>query len=210
MDDTRSIIDSFDLLSLIQADTCLKKVGRYWIGPCGMCGGRDRLVVKETPSGSHIWICRVCSPGKYHDAADYIIKRDGCSFPQAIERMKTGGDESIERTIQNRIERASLDRQAEIDARLSDLTTHEIWEALHRRLEEDNRAWWRMQGIPDEWQDYLSLGFTPDKTYYDCEGMLRSSPAYTIPYFHYDPACDGRRRFVTLQYRLTSPVNPLD
>jgi hypothetical protein len=65
-------------------------------------------------------------------------------------------------------------------------------------------AWWESQGVPRDWQDYLRLGFTPDKIYRDSEGALRHSAAYTIPFFHYG------FKFVNLQYRLSDPSNAHD
>lgn len=208
------VIAGFDFASLLEGDTHLRRVGRYLIGPCPMCGGVDRFQAKQTGGGEYIWICRKCSPGKYHDAIDYVMARNHFNFMQALEWMRSGSTYPISEEERQHIRRnnelEAARRQAEIDARLADLSTQEIWEALHRRLGEDNRAWWRQQGVPNEWQDYLSLGYTPDKAYYDTGKTLCHSPAYTIPYFHYDTSCENCRRFVTMQYRLVEAPDPND
>lgn len=210
--DAEMIRRGFDLLSVAQIDTRLERMGAYYIGPCPFCGGTDRFNMKLT-TGGYMWICRRCAPGKYYDAIDYIMRREHVRFVEALQRMKddqlmvTNEALARERMIAAEAEQAA--RQAEIDARLSDLTTHEIWEALHRRLTDEHRAWWREQGIPDEWQDYLSLGYTPDKTY-ESKKVLQHSPAYTIPYFHHDASVESRRKFVTMQYRLIGACDPCD
>ena len=90
---------------------------------------------------------------------------------------------------------------------LAKFTTAELWQELHRRLSAEHRAQWEAWGVPDEWQDYLELGFTPDKIYKDSAGNTRHTPAYTIPYFHYSA---DKPTFKTLQYRLFNPERPED
>jgi len=179
-----------------------------------MCGGTDRFQAKRVEAGGYVWVCRKCAPGKYHDAIHYVMLRNHMNFMQAVEYMLSGSTYAISDADRERIQRERVieaaRRQAEIDARLADLSTKEIWDALHRRLGEENRAWWRQQGVPDAWQDYLSLGYTPDKPYYNNEKTLLHSPAYTIPYFHYDAGCTDCRRFVTMQYRLVDAPDPND
>lgn len=90
---------------------------------------------------------------------------------------------------------------------LARFTTAELWQELHRRLSAEHRAQWQAWGVPDDWQDYLELGYTPDKQYRDSEGNMRHTPAYTIPYFHYTT---DKPQFKTLQYRLFNPERPDD
>lgn len=61
----------------------LKKAGKYHIGPCPFCGGRDRFNVKTTDGGD-LWICRQCGDGKYHDVIDYLMRRDGRTFAEVV------------------------------------------------------------------------------------------------------------------------------
>lgn len=75
---------SFDLLSLVEQDTSLKKTGaHFWAGPCPFCGGVDRFLLKHTPAGM-LWYCRHCGGDRYHTAIDYIIQRQSCTFRQAL------------------------------------------------------------------------------------------------------------------------------
>ncbi len=61
----------------------LKKSGAYLIGPCPFCGGRDRFNVKATDGGD-LWICRQCTPDKYHDVIDFLMRRDGLTFAEVV------------------------------------------------------------------------------------------------------------------------------
>src|SRR5690606_32822614 len=63
---------------------------------------------------------------------------------------------------------------------------------------------WRGQGVPDDWQNYLRLGFVADKAYRGPDGALHHSPAYTLPYYH------TNFELVTVQYRLFNPPTPTD
>ena len=52
----------------------LKQSGVYHVGPCPLCGGRDRFQVKETQDGE-LWICRHCASDKYSDAIGFLQRR---------------------------------------------------------------------------------------------------------------------------------------
>ena len=99
--DLDAIKQGINLLSLIGQATELRRVattgeGEY-AGPCPFCGGRDRFRVQPNyPEGGR-WFCRVCtgdphSYGTWKDAFDYIMKRDGCEFKEALAeaRQHTG------------------------------------------------------------------------------------------------------------------------
>lgn len=156
-------------------------------GPCPMCGGRDRFhvhAIREWPSW--LWMCRVCSPEwRWLDEYDERLKRS--MSPDEMIRLAN------ERAL---MEKA---RKEELQKSLARFSTAQLWQELHRRMNEDNREWWRARGIPDEWQDYLQLGYIPDKI---ITGGAHS-PAYTIPYLRGSQA-------VTMQYRLTNPPDPKD
>jgi hypothetical protein len=193
---------TFDLLSLAQQDTTLRQVGSYWIGPCPFCGGTDRFNVKRTTQAD-LWICRICGNGHYKDAIDYLQLRNGWSFTRASNYVQ--GDNTGQLPARAMAQAQDNERAAMIDKKLEQFTTQEIWEALHRRMAQEQREWWRAQGIPDDWQDYLKLGYTPDKRYISgLDGQIHTSAAYTIPYFIYP------KQFVTLQYRLCDPASPKD
>lgn len=80
------INQTYDLLTLAQGDTKLKHSGKYHIGACPFCGGRDRFNLKHTSEGWR-WYCRKCGDEKYHGAIDYIMRRDNLNFKQALESL---------------------------------------------------------------------------------------------------------------------------
>ena len=85
---------AIDILDVIGSDTQLRKVantnGGELAGSCPFCGGKDRFRVQ--PSKGQWW-CRQCSPDeRWHSAADYIMKRDSISFPEAAQRLGIGTD----------------------------------------------------------------------------------------------------------------------
>lgn len=198
---------NFDLLRLALSDSPdIKKIGAYWIGPCPFCGGDDRFNLKRT-NEVDLWICRVCGDGKYKNAVSYLMVRNDWTYQEAIDYIKGNSSANIGVARKVEVEKQSQDRSDRLDAKLKKYTTQEIWEALHRRMvqDESHRAWWRSQGVPDSWQDYLSLGWTPEKQYISAsDGVLHSSDAYTIPYFA------DHRAFRTMQYRINHPVSPKD
>jgi DNA primase len=81
---------SIDLSALV--GTKLRKSGKFLIGPCPLCGGKDRFNIKFTEHGQR-WFCRHCGDGKYHSAIDFIMRRDNIDFKTALERL--GGDPFI-------------------------------------------------------------------------------------------------------------------
>lgn len=80
-------LKKIEILPLIGYE--LKKAGGYHIGACPFCGGKDRFTVKHTPAGDR-WHCRHCGEDKYHDAIDFIMRRDGVNFTEACTIL--GGD----------------------------------------------------------------------------------------------------------------------
>lgn len=196
---------TFDLLSVVQKDTDLQKVGNYYIGPCPFCGGEDRFNLKTTKE-IDLWLCRICGDGKYKDAIDYLMKRNGWGFAKTLRYVSNVSDYDMPER-EHRVAEHEAQRQKIIDHKLSEFTTQEIWDALHRRMisEEHHREWWRKNGVTNEWQDYLSLGWTPEKNYISSiDGENHVSPAYTIPYFGLG------RKFITMQYRMCGDVPPSD
>lgn len=85
----QDINKTFDLFSLAQGDTKLKHAGKFYIGACPFCGGKDRFNLTQKPDGWR-WLCRHCTDTKYKTPIDYVMRRDGLEFNQALESM--GGD----------------------------------------------------------------------------------------------------------------------
>ena len=193
---------NFDLLTLACQDSNLRKVGSYFIGPCPFCGGQDRFNLKRK-SDADLWICRQCGDGKYKNAIHYLMLRNGWDFRRTMRHI-----EGVEEDLPDRdkmLGAESAKRKQILDAKLAEFTTQEIWEALHRRMAEEHRIWWRKNGVPNDWQDYLSLGWTPEKQYISSgDGEMHSAEAYTIPYF------EKGKKFVTMQYRMCGDISPAD
>lgn len=80
---------NFDLVSYVSRLVKLRKSGAYFIGPCPICGGRDRFTIKRAEAD--LWICRKCTmDGKYHSAIDFIMQYHRVDFKEAVKRM--GGE----------------------------------------------------------------------------------------------------------------------
>jgi DNA primase len=89
--DVELVKSNIDLLQLASCDTPLKKVsssgGGEWAGPCPMCGGKDRFRIQPNRPGGGKWYCRGCGEGHWHDAFDYIARRDGLDFQAALSSL---------------------------------------------------------------------------------------------------------------------------
>lgn len=177
-----------DLVGIAGRHTHLEKVGHYWEGPCPFDGGKDRFQIKQRPDGEYRWYCRHCSDGKYLDVISFIERLERVGFFEAVSILSGGQirqatpEEIAERKQQQAREQA--ERQAELARVTEKYSTSEIWQLFVNRMTDENRQWWRGQGIPDTWIDFWRLGFTPDKAF-EYRETLYHSPAYTIPKFDY-------------------------
>jgi hypothetical protein len=207
MIDTMAIIAKIDLRRLIERDSGSDiTTGKRTY--CPFC----QRVKRSTPAlqvYDNRYYCFGCGAGG--DAIDYIKRRDNVDFQEACRRLGWNGGQIDEKELMKSQEeyifRKKEDEKKRIerlDQILSEYSAGEIWAAYHRRMQEDQIQWWMSQGIPKDWQDYLQLGYTTDKPYYDKQMNLCHSSAYTIPYFHKDFA------FKNVQYRLVNPINPKD
>lgn len=165
-----------------------------WRGPCPVCGGHRRFVVLtkyEWPS--FFGWCDDC--GKTIKAWQ-MVTCEITDEQRAAAQAKAAEQERIREQHRREV--------------LSRFTVTELWQELHRRLSAEHIAQWEAWGVPYDWQNYLELGYTPDKAYRDETGTLRHTPAYTIPYFHYSETAPESKAFQTLQYRLFDAQNPAD
>jgi hypothetical protein len=181
-------------LSRIGADLArFHWVGRDELhGPCVYCGGHDRMAIFTKRSFPHWnWFCRKCHPENgWLDEINPNLKEPLSQDKLNEMKLKRDAEESR--------------RRLELDRVLQDYTSREVWDAYQRKLTDEHRLWWEKQGVPNGWQDYLRLGYTPEKVYRNKAGELISSPAYTIPYFHQGFS------FKTMQYRLFDAPDPND
>jgi len=61
----------------------LKRAGGELVGPCPLCGGRDRFAIHLGKDAFH---CRGCDAGG-KGAISFVIWLDGCGFREAIESL---------------------------------------------------------------------------------------------------------------------------
>lgn len=153
---------------------------RSWRGACPKCGGHRRFVVFT----DNAWPL-------FHGFCDEC----GTKI-KAWERVRVKYDPIQAAKIQAEREREEAERAEVRRKKLADFTTAELWAELRDRMTKEHIVWWESQGIPEDIQRFLSIGFKADKTYLDHDKVERHSPAYTIPWFGQDFA------FKTMQYRL--------
>lgn len=205
MIDTEVLLKSIDLKDLIEADTQPAK-GKRLFCPFCQCGSQNSPALQVYDRRFHCFGC-----GASGDAIEYVMRRDKVDFKDACERLGWKGEPISLAELQKSQEEYAIRKQEGEKKRterlaqlLSEYTTEEIWAAFQNRMAAENIQWWISQGITEDWQKYLRLGFTPDKAYYDKNKVLQHSPAYTIPYFHLDFV------FKNIQYRLQDAINPKD
>ena len=156
-----------------------KKVGKEWHSPCPFCReGRDRFII----FGNGATYCRVCGSKGWLDDDHRDWKPDPLKVQLVSERT-----EKLERERQERLaawQRAYRDGYVQ---------------GWHDAMQEQHRAYWRSEGIPDWAIDGYKLGFCSGKeiAVEHAEVVL---PAYTIPI--YNPTTHA---IVNIQYRLLEP-----
>jgi hypothetical protein len=156
---------------------------RSWRGPCPKCGGHRRFVI-FTDHEFPLW-------HGYCDECGTKVK--------AWEHTKVQYDPQRAAAIAAEQARNEAERAEYRTKKLAEFTTAELWAELRDRMTTEHIEWWESQGIPEDIQRFLSIGFKSDKIYYDSERIERHSPAYTIPWF-------GQNfTFKTMQYRLIAP-----
>lgn len=175
----------------LDRDAFVRADAKSWRGPCPRCGGTRRLLI-FTDHPFPKWHCRC----------------DGCGLKAWADQLEPAV--RVELTPQEKADfaaRNQREREAQAARRrekLAEFSSAELWEEQAERMTATHRQWWVSQGVPVEWQEHLRLGYVPEKVYRGADGLLHTSPAYSIPYFH------TGFEFVTLQYRLENPPTPTD
>lgn len=155
---------------------------RSWRGPCPVCGGHRRFVI-FTDHDFPLW-------HGYCDECGTKIK--------AWEKVRVQYDPQRAAALEAARAREEAERAEYRKNKLSEFTTAELWAELRDRMTQKDVDWWEQQGIPEDIQRYLSIGYKADKMYYDAERNEQHSPAYTIPWFGLNFT------FKTMQYRLNA------
>ncbi len=188
--DAQTINATVELLPLVGIE--LHKAGAYYVGPCPMCGGRDRFTLKHTPMGDR-WHCRHCSDGKYHGVIDFIMARDRLSFIDACKLFNDG------QVLRRQIIQPATTRQPAPTA--PDLATQA------RMLSVMDTAADALQAPDLAAQEYLfarSLNPSTWEAWHIGAAMVydpkakRSRPAISIPWYY----MDAQREIITaIKYR---------
>ena len=146
-------------------------------GPCCFCGGKDRFRIHtDRPFPHWNWECRKCGRKGWADQLNPRLKTELTPEMKAEYARKNQESEVARKMAQARL----LDRYRK----------SRVWEKYHTAMKDKHRAWWRSQGIPDEWQDFWQLGWTPFALHKTINGV-----AYTIPKFEFGGVpvnCDYR------------------
>lgn len=153
---------------------------KSWRGPCPSCGGSRRFVV-FTDHEFPLW-------HGYCDECGMKIK--------AWEKVKAHYDPMKAEALRAEIAREQAEKEEKRKKKLAEFTNAELWAELRDRMTAEHIEWWESQGVPEDIQRYLSIGFKADKMYYDGDHIERHSPAFTIPWFGFN------FEFKTMQYRL--------
>jgi DNA primase len=166
MIDKQALIERVDLLSLIGHDTALGSrpvaatQGGEWAGACPFCGGVDRFRVQPNHPGGGRWMCRQCGEGRWHNAIDYVIRRDGLDFKTACALL-SGGE--LPTTQQRREPEPSPaydapagDWQAQA-LRAVEICASSLWGQTGQRALEYLRG----RGLNDDTTRHFRLGYSP-------------------------------------------------
>lgn len=156
-------------------------------GPCLRCGGSRRMVVFLNGKFPEWYLrCDICGIEGWLDSF----------FPESEIKAicEQGNLTEIDRSDSNHPDLAE-----ELDRNLQRLRSAMSWKVSHEQMSEDNRAWWRRAGVPDDWQDFWCLGYQPERIFQDAEGHPCVRPAYTIPKF------DFGWKLKNIDYRLIDP-----
>ena len=153
---------------------------KSWRGSCPSCGGTRRFVV-FTDHDFPLW-------HGYCDECGYKIR--------AWEKVRVQYDPLKAEALRVEMEREQAERDEKRRKKLAEFTSAELWAELRDRMTTEHIEWWESQGVPEDIQRFLSIGFKADKMYYDSDRNEQHSPAYTIPYFGLN------FEIKTMQYRL--------
>lgn len=157
----------------------LKPGGKYLFGPCPFCrGGHDRFNIWK--QGGNFW-CRNCrEKGWLED-----------------NRKDWKPDPELYTELQNLLKQEESKQLATLAWLRSKWIQGALVEKWNAGMQEEQREYWRGEGIPEWAVNYYKLGYCPDKVFRGDDDNEFHSPAYTIPV--YEPST---WQLVNIQYRL--------
>jgi hypothetical protein len=165
--------------------------GKSWRGPCPLCGGNRRfLVFTDRPYPSWNFQCNLCD---YKGWVDQLLAGDSHK-PTEEEILAWLEKQELERKERERKQRLAQDR----------FQQSALWEEAHHNLDEQSRRWWSKRGLPQEWQEYWTLG-TTIRVFYPEDERGNLTPlehrVFTIPKYQ-----TGMDRPTNVDMRLDDPV----
>jgi len=187
----------------------LKKAGRWWQCLCPLHNDKNTPSF-SIPAENDRYVCFGCPPGKKSgDVISFIIRFNGWdnlnpkdAFKQACEclggaSVDINADELEKQRKEHerlRVEQDAADAAALI-VRRQQFFERGAWKRYYANMAMPGaRELWNAAGIPEDWQKYWKVGYTPDLWAKQDEPGL--GPALVIPYWSLD------QKLVTLQYRL--------
>jgi hypothetical protein len=193
--DAQQVNQTFDLVTYAGNLVSLKPAKNYQIGPCPMCGGRDRFQIKRTQTGD-VWLCRKCSPGKYKSAIDFLMTFHNEKFIDALQRA--GGDITAPAPRQGK----PVQAPAPVQVLPPEEWQRDAWEFVTAAAErltdtaegEQGRRYLLARGISPAMMDSALLGFA--------EAYGR--PAIVIPW------TDTGNVITAVKYRFIDPLASQD
>lgn len=156
-DDWREDAKTVPLLQAAQmAGAKLKRAGSEHVGPCPICGGRDRFSVNPAKG---VWNCRGAEGG--HDSISLIMHTMGYDFKKACELL-TGTPPPDGRSGQ--IDPQAAQRAAERRKQAERYRQQQEQEEAHRAARKRHSAW-------DIWKQGITLKGTEAEAYGENRGI---------------------------------------
>lgn len=217
--DILGILLKNDLVNIAeQAGANFKQISGEYRSTCPLHNGENKtgFVIYRDCDGHQRWRCYSDSCGG-GDVFDFVMRWKGLDFVGAYRWL--GGEDTpinpaeMERLAHQRAEHARIiaeEKAADYARALDDLRTARTWIAYQKELHEcpDARELWRKRGIPDDWQDWWSLGYCPSFPV-GTEAGRWITPSLTIPVF--GPGTDRDKwPVMNIRHRLLNPPKPND
>jgi DNA primase len=161
------------MLALAGRDTALRRAGNTgggeWAGPCPFCGGEDRFRVQpDHPRGGR-WFCRGCGYDRWHDAIDYIMRREHVDFRDACAwlgaRAPAGAAPQRDRSKEGTRELPATPEAATLAG--NGMIAAHCAAALWRPAGRDGRDYLHQRGLSDETLKRWGLGWSAGTRFED-------------------------------------------
>jgi hypothetical protein len=135
----------------------------------------DRFSVQPYYGEEARWLCRQCTDGKWKDIIEFVQRRDGTNFVDAVNRL-FGDNVKIAvypkeyATIKERQAQTIAEQEAatlaEYEQRRQSLHDSGIWKEYHDNLDKlGRRELWHQRGLSDYFINIYKLGYCPSFTF---------------------------------------------